>query len=76
MAYTKTELRDAVCEAFRYNPETHGTKAQFLTNKIAELQVNYDSQVATIEKPVDILKRIGLDTLLEKERKLNESLEI
>jgi len=76
MAYTKTELIDAVCEALRYNPTKHGTKAKFLQDKLAELQQEYEHQVATIEKPVNILKRIGLDTLLEKERKANEALEL
>ena len=74
--FTKQELKDAICEAFGYNPETDGTKNAFIDKKKAELQANYANQIALIEKPSAYLKRIGLERLLEKERVLNETLEL
>ena len=73
MGYTKTELRNAFCEARNYNANTDGTKIEFINAQLAIFQQLTDKQRAAIDEPKDIAKRIALDYLLKQEKEANKN---
>lgn len=76
MAYTKTQLLNAFCASQGYNPETDGTKAEFLNQWLAERQLEVDAYLARVQRPADLAKEQALNYLLEQEKLSNANVTI